>query len=98
MAYSPNCAIPYVSRVDAGTIELVRSFGVEVISAADLIQRFEATLTPEQMESHRRAAVKLREVVDEAFGELARRIRDWQRGLRASDSALRHGALRGEWS
>ncbi len=48
MAYSPNCAIPYVSRVDAGTIELVRSFGVEVVSAADLIQRFEATLTPGQ--------------------------------------------------
>src|SRR5579871_207803 len=75
MAYSPNCAVPYVSRVDAGTIELVRSLGVEVISAADLIQRFEATLTPEQMESHRRAAFKLRAVVDDAFGELARRIR-----------------------
>ncbi len=49
MAYSPNCAIPYVSRVDAGTIELVRSLGIEVISAADLIQRFEATLTAAQL-------------------------------------------------
>ena len=76
MAYSPNCAIPYVSRVDAGTLELVRSFGVEVVSAADLIQRFEATLTPEQLESHRRAAFKLREVVDDAFGEIARRVRN----------------------
>ena len=75
MAYSPNCAIPYVSRVDAGTVELVRSLGVEVISAADLIQRFEAMLTPEQLQSHHRAAVKLRTVVDETFAELARRIR-----------------------
>ena len=75
MAYSPNCAIPYVSRVDAGTIELVRSLGIEVISAADLIQRFEATLTPEQLKSHHRAAVKLRTVVDETFAELAREVK-----------------------
>jgi Xaa-Pro aminopeptidase len=74
MAYSPNCAIPYVSRVDAGTIELVRSLGVEVISAADLIQRFEATLTREQLRSHHRAAVKLRAIVDDTFAELGRRI------------------------
>jgi len=75
MAYSPNGAIPYVSRVDAGTIEMIRSFGVEVVSAADLIQRFEATLTPAQLGSHHRAAFKLRNVVDETFAELARRIR-----------------------
>jgi Xaa-Pro aminopeptidase len=76
MAYSPNCAIPYVSRVDAGTIELVRSLGIEVFSAADLIQRFEATLTPAQLKSHHRAAVKLRTVVDDTFTEIARRVRD----------------------
>jgi Xaa-Pro dipeptidase len=76
MAYSPNCAIPYVSRVDAGTIELVRALGVEVVSAADLIQKFEATLTPEQLQSHYRAAVKLRRVVAETFAEVARRVRD----------------------
>src|SRR5580765_3321706 len=40
MEYSPKCAIPYVSRVDAGTIELVRAAGVEVVSSGDLIQRF----------------------------------------------------------
>ena len=45
MDYSPGCAIPYVSRVDAGTVEIVRAMGVEVVTAADLIQRFEATLT-----------------------------------------------------
>jgi Xaa-Pro aminopeptidase len=75
MNYSPNCAIPYVSRVDGGTIELVRSMGVEVVSAADLIQLFEATLTPTQMEGHRRAAAALRTIALEAFEEIARQIR-----------------------
>jgi Xaa-Pro dipeptidase len=74
MDYSPNGAIPYVSRVDAGTVELVRSCGVEIVSAADLIQRFEATLTPEQLASHHRAAAHLRAVVDETFAEVARRV------------------------
>jgi Xaa-Pro aminopeptidase len=75
MDYSPNCAIPYVARVDAGTVELVRSFGVEVVTAADLIQRFEATLTPAQLESHRRAAEALLTVVNQSFAEIARRVR-----------------------
>ena len=76
MDYSPECAIPYVSRVDAGTVEMIRSMGVEVISAADLIQQFEATLTDSQMASHHRAAVELRCVVDETFAELGRRLTD----------------------
>ncbi len=76
MNYSPGCAIPYVSRVDAGTVELIRSLGVQVVSAADLIQHFEAMLTAEQMASHHRAAKALRIVVDETFGELARRLKD----------------------
>src|SRR5260370_18867800 len=42
MQYSPLCAIPYVAMVDAGTIELVRSCGVEVFSSANLVQTFEA--------------------------------------------------------
>ena len=74
MNYSPRCAIPYVSRVDAGTIELVRSLGVEVVSAADLIQRFEARLEPAGLESHRRAAAIVRRVVDETFAEIGRAI------------------------
>lgn len=74
MDYSPNCAIPYVSRVDAGTLELVRSLGVEVVSAADLIQRFEAVLTQDQLASHHRAAAHLRGIVDETFAEIARCI------------------------
>jgi Xaa-Pro aminopeptidase len=74
MDYSPGCAIPYVSRVDAGTVEIVRAMGVEVVSAADLIQRFEATLTPAQLASHQRAARALRSIVDETFGEIAQLI------------------------
>jgi Xaa-Pro aminopeptidase len=75
MNYSPACAIPYVSRVDAGTIELVRSMGVEVVTAADLIQRFEAVLSPAQLAGHRRAAAGLRDIVNETFAEISRRVR-----------------------
>ncbi len=75
MNYSPQCAIPYVSRVDAGTVELVRALGVEVVSAADLIQRFEATLTAAQIAGHRRAAAALREIVSETFAHIASRVR-----------------------
>jgi Xaa-Pro aminopeptidase len=74
MNYSRGCAIPYVSRVDAGTIELVRALGVEIVSAADLIQRFEATLTATQLAGHRRAAAALREIVHESFAEIARHL------------------------
>ncbi|HZP46092.1 MAG TPA: M24 family metallopeptidase [Candidatus Binataceae bacterium] len=75
MNYSPACAIPYVSRVDGGTLELVRACGVEVVTAADLIQLFEAVLTPAQLAGHRRAAERLRLIVDETFTEIVRRIR-----------------------
>lgn len=70
MQYSPLNAVPYVSRVDAGTIELVRSCGVEVVSSADLIQTFEARWTDRQLESHQYAAAALRRIVDEAFGHV----------------------------
>jgi Xaa-Pro dipeptidase len=84
MNYSPNCAIPYVSRVDGGTIELVRSLGVEVVTAADLIQVFEATLTTAQLIGHQRAAAALRAIVLNAFGEIARRNRGSQMCSEAS--------------
>jgi Xaa-Pro dipeptidase len=74
MDYSPGCAIPYVARVDAGTVEIIRAMGVEVVTAADLIQRFEATLTREQLGSHQRAASALRSIVDDTFAEIARLI------------------------
>ncbi len=55
MEYVPDNAIPYVSLVDAGTVELVRGLGPEVVSSADFVQRFEAVLSPAQMDSHRAA-------------------------------------------
>ena len=67
MQYSPLNAVPYVSRVDAGTIELIRSYDVEVISSADLVQMFEARWTDRQLESHQFAAAALRCIVDQTF-------------------------------
>jgi Xaa-Pro dipeptidase len=74
MQYSPLNAVPYLSRVDAGTIELIRSFGAEILSSADLVQRFEAVWTDEQLESHRYAVTVLRRIVDEAFAHVASSI------------------------
>ena len=76
MQYSPMNAIPYVSRVDAGTIEMVRSFGVEIVSSADLVQMFEAVWSQEQLDSHLYAAKNMREIVDVVFKEVARRVRE----------------------
>ena len=75
MQYSPMNDIPYVSRVDAGTIELVRSFGVEPVTSAELVQRFEAVWSPAQKESHVEASDKTHRIIMEAFAEIARRIR-----------------------
>ena len=76
MEYSPNCAIPYVSRVDAGTIELIRGLGVEVMSSGDLIQQFEAHWNAAAIATHRTASEKLYRIKDRAFEEVARRLRD----------------------
>ncbi|HEY3176535.1 MAG TPA: M24 family metallopeptidase [Candidatus Polarisedimenticolia bacterium] len=74
MQYSPGNAIPYVSRVDAGTFEMVRACGVEVASSADLVQTFEAVMTDEQVAGHYEAARMLREAVDLTFDEVRRRV------------------------
>jgi Xaa-Pro aminopeptidase len=75
MQYSPMNDIPYISRVDAGTIELVRSFGVEPVSSAELVQRFEAVFSPDQHQMHGEASDKMHRIIQEAFVEIARRIR-----------------------
>lgn len=74
MQYSPLNAVPYVSRVDAGTIDLIRGFGVEVVSSADLVQQFEAVWTDEQRASHQYATDALRRIVDEAFAHVGSSI------------------------
>ena len=73
MQYSPHCAIPYVSMVDAGTVELVRGAGVEVVSSAELIQAFEARWTPESLESHLEAGRRVDRVRREAFQMIGER-------------------------
>src|SRR6476661_8473834 len=74
MEYSPECAIPYVSRVDAGTIELVRKRGVDVVSSGDLVQRFAAVWDDRAIETHRLAAEKLYRIKDRAFAEIRDRL------------------------
>lgn len=67
MEYSPKNSIPYISKVDAGTIDLIRSFGVEVVSSADFLLYFTSVLTEEQIESQRRAASALEEIANGAW-------------------------------
>src|SRR4051812_31996915 len=76
MEYSPGCAIPYIARVDAGTIELVRGLGVQVVSSGDLVQRFSAVWHEPEIASHVAASEKLHRVKDQAFASIAKRIRD----------------------
>jgi len=75
MQYSPLCAVPYVAMVDAGTIELVRAAGVEVVSSADLVQYFEARWNEAQLESHMEAGRKVDKVRRNAFEEIGARLR-----------------------
>jgi Xaa-Pro aminopeptidase len=76
MEYSPGNAIPYVSRVDAGTVEAVREFGIDVASSGDLVQRFEAVWSDEALTTHLRAADSLYRIKDRAFDLVRRRLRD----------------------
>jgi Xaa-Pro dipeptidase len=74
MEYSPDCAIPYVSRVDAGTAEAVRKRGVEIVSSGDLVQQFEATWSAEQLALHQEASAALYRIKDKAFEEASRAL------------------------
>ena len=74
MEYSPFAAIPYVSRVDAGTVEWIRSLGVEVISSADLVQLSEARWTADQLAGHQEAARLILAIKDEAFAWLSEQL------------------------
>ncbi len=74
MEYSPENTLPRVSRVDAGTVELVRSIGPQVISSADLMQYATHQWTPEQLADHRATADKLGRIVNEAFAYAGERL------------------------
>jgi len=84
MEYSPNNAIPYVSRVDAGTVEAVRALGADVVSSGDLVQRFEAVWSAEAVRTHGAASDALYRIKDRAF-ELVRASRRAGRPLTEID-------------
>jgi len=74
MEYSPGNAIPYISKVDAGTVEMVRRTGVEVVSSMNLAQYFEARWSEEAYRDNLETAKVLREIVDKTFGFMKERI------------------------
>ena len=74
MEYSPACAIPYLSRVDAGTVERIRALGAEVVSSGDLVQRFEAVWDDAALSTHRAASERLYAIKDRAFQLIRNRV------------------------
>jgi Xaa-Pro aminopeptidase len=75
MQYSPNCSVPYVAMVDAGTVELVRGLGVEVATSANLIQFFESRWTAAQLEAHLEAGRRIDRVRAETFRRISDKVR-----------------------
>lgn len=75
MQYSPNNAIMYVSMVDAGTVEFLRSIGKQIVSSADLVSQFEAVLTAEQVASHTVAQKAIDTILEEAWKKIGRALR-----------------------
>ena len=105
MQYSPNCSIPYVSLVDAGTMDLVRSSGVDVATSANLVQLFEARWTAQQLEMHLDAGRRVDRVRANAFQQIAsslasrRTITEWdvnrfiRAGFEESGLVTDHGPI-----
>jgi Xaa-Pro dipeptidase len=75
MQYSARNAIMYVSMVDAGTVEMLRSWGKEIVSSADLVSQFEAVLTEAQIATHFEAQRKLDPILAAGWVEMGRRVR-----------------------
>jgi Xaa-Pro aminopeptidase len=78
MEYSPRCAIPYVSRVDAGTIEVVRGLGLTIASSGDLVGRFEAAWDEAAIATHRGASEALYRIKDNTFAYIGERMASGQ--------------------
>ncbi len=100
MEYSPNNQSPYIGLVDAGTIELLRGFGKEIVSSANLVSLFEASLTDAQVRSHFAARDLIDRITEEAFREIGRRVRNGGTHEFAIqqwiDEAFRHQGLTNE--
>ena len=90
MEYSPGDAVPYLDRIPAGVLEMVRNAGAEVVSSADLVSRFYAAWTPENLESHRRAAEVIARIAREAMSRAGSAARD---GIPLSERALQQWIL-----
>ncbi|CAN5693223.1 M24 family metallopeptidase [soil metagenome] len=80
MQYSPRNAIMYVSMVDAGTVEVLRGLGKEIVSSADLVSQFEAVLTEDQIASHFEAQRRLDPILEAGWKEMGRRVRAGEAG------------------
>jgi Xaa-Pro dipeptidase len=76
MQYSPNNLIPYIGLVDAGTVELIRGFGKDIVSSGDLVARFEAAWNDDQIKSHYVAGDAVDKITEAAFQEIGRRARN----------------------
>ena len=85
MEYFPLGAIPYLSRVDAGALELVRSMGAEVVSSAELVQRFLCRWSPHQLASHVRALRAIDAAKDAAFEQIGIALR---KGVPVTETAI----------
>ncbi|RMH16994.1 MAG: aminopeptidase P family protein [Acidobacteria bacterium] len=98
--YSPGNQLPSVSRLDAGTADLLRAAGCELCSSADLVQRFAAVWSDEQLQSHRRAARHLNEIVRGAFRHVGEQLRAGQEGdeYRVQQRILEQFEARGLWT
>jgi Xaa-Pro dipeptidase len=75
MQYSPECAVPYIAMVDAGTVELVRGLGFEVATSANLVQFFESRWTERQLEHHLEAGRRIDRIRADAFARIGARQR-----------------------
>ena len=75
MEYSPGCALPYVSKIDGGTMDLVRGLGVEVVSSGDIIQYFRSRWTSEGYDSHKATVPIMHRIREKAFESIVRSIK-----------------------
>lgn len=76
MQYSPKNNVPYVSMVDGGTIELLKSFGYKIVSSADLVQMFVSRISEEGYATHKEAAKRMDRIRAEAFDQIRQAIRN----------------------
>ncbi len=76
MQYSPMNNVPYVSLVDAGTVELIKRFGYRIVSSADLVQTFVSVIPEEGYRTHREAGAVMDRIMEEAFDRIRRGVAD----------------------